>query len=147
MMREPDSIAIWGWDGDTFMISRRKAGDGMSTLYERLGGEEAITKLVDDAVDAHFANKTIATRFEVVEDVDHAKRMLVEFFCAGSGGPQEYTGRDMLTTHKGMNISEEEYIAAIDDVFLAMNKNNIGEQEQKDVLAILYSLKGDIIRV
>ncbi|MCB2213132.1 group 1 truncated hemoglobin [bacterium] len=119
----------------------------MESLYNRLGAEEGITTLVNDVVDLHFANPKIATRFEIAEDVEHSKRMLVEFFCAGSGGPQEYTGRDMLTTHKGMNISEEEYMSAIDDVFSAMDKNNIGEEEKKDVLSILYSLKGDIIRV
>jgi hemoglobin len=118
-----------------------------ATLYERLGSVEGITKLVDDAVDAHLNNPTVKTRFEVAEDIDHSKKMLVEFFCAGSGGPQEYTGRDMLTTHKGMNVSEEEYMAVIDDVFAAMNKNSVGENEQKEVLAVLYSLKGEILRV
>jgi len=129
------------------LTSHLFAEENMATLYERLRAVEGITKLVDDAVDAHLANKIVATRFENAEDIDYSKRMLVEFFCAGSGGPQEYTGRDMLTTHKGMNISEEEYMAVIDDVFTAMNKNNVGETEQKDVLAILYSLKGEMIRV
>jgi hemoglobin len=77
----------------------------------------------------------------------HAKRMTVEFFCAGSGGPETYTGRDMLTTHKGMNISEQEFLAVVDDIMGAMNKNGVGEDEKKDVLSILYSLKGQVIRV
>lgn len=110
------------------------------TLYERLGGIEGITRLVDDVVDAHFANPLIKTRFENTRDVEHAKRMTVEFFCAGSGGPQTYTGRDLVTAHKGMNISEQEFIAAMD-------KNNLADDVKKDVLAVLYSLKGQVIRV
>ena len=117
------------------------------TLYERLGGIDGITRLVDDAVDAHFANPLIKTRFEKTLDVEHAKRMSVMFFCAGSGGPQTYTGRDLVTTHKGMNISEQEFIAVVDDILLAMDKNNLGDDVKKDVLAILYSLKSQIIRV
>jgi hemoglobin len=117
------------------------------TLYERLGGNDGIRKLVDDAVDAHLNNPIVKTRFENTEDIEHAKRMSVEFFCAGSGGPETYTGRDMVTTHKGMNISEQEFIAVVDDIFLAMDKNDLGDDVKKDVLAVLYSLKSEIIRV
>lgn len=117
------------------------------TLYERLGGLDGITKLVDDAVDAHLNNPIVKTRFENTEDIERAKRMSVEFFCAGSGGPETYTGRDMLTTHKGMNISEQEFMAVVDDILGAMEKNNLDDDVKKDVLAILYSLKGEIIRM
>ena len=46
-----------------------------------------------------------------------------------------------------MNVSEQEYLAATDDIIEAMDKNGIEEDAKKDVLAILYSLKGEIIRV
>lgn len=118
-----------------------------ATLYARLGNVEGITRLVSDVVDAHLNNPLVQPRFANVKDLEHAKRMSVEFFCAGSGGPQTYTGRDMLTTHQGMNISEQEFLAVVDDIMGAMDKNNVGEAEKKDVLAILYSLKGQIIRV
>lgn len=73
--------------------------------------------------------------------------MSVEFFFAGTGGPGEYTGTDTLTRHKGMNISKEEFIAVVDDVLSALDKNNIDETSRKDVLAIPYSLKDEIIKV
>lgn len=117
------------------------------TLYERLGGVDGITRVVDDAVDSHLANPIVKTRFENAADIEHAKQMLVQFFCAGSGGPETYSGRDLLTVHKGMNISEQEFIAVVDDVMLAMDKNNLGNDIKKDVLAVLYSLKNEIIRV
>ncbi|MEO8120156.1 MAG: group 1 truncated hemoglobin, partial [Rhodoferax sp.] len=66
---------------------------------------------------------------------------------AGAGGPVTYTGKDMLAAHKGMNISEQEYLAVTDDIVGAMNKNGIDEDTRKDVIAILYSLKDQIIRV
>jgi len=118
-----------------------------ATLYERLGGAEGITRLVDDAVNAHLANPVVKTRFENTKDIEHAKKMSAAFFCAGAGGPETYAGRDMLTTHRGMNISEQEFIAVVDDILGALDKNQVGENEKKDVLAVLYSLKGDIIRV
>ncbi len=117
------------------------------TLYERLGGADAIRKLANDIADNHLANPLIKTRFEIVEDMDKIKQIVFEFICAGTGGPQTYTGKGMLGAHKGMNISEEEFIAVVDDIMLAMDQNNLGEPEKKDMLSIAYSLKGEIIRV
>jgi hemoglobin len=118
-----------------------------NTLYERMGGEDVIRKLANDIADNHLANPLIKTRFEIVEDMDKVKQIVFEFICAGTGGPQTYTGKGMLGAHKGMNISEQEFIAVVDDIMLAMDQNNMGETEKKDMLAIAYSLKGEIIRV
>jgi len=120
------------------------------SLYERLGEIKGITKLVDDVVELHMLNPIVAPRFapyaEDPEKLAVIKNHTVNFFCMGSGGPQSYGGRDMPTTHKGMNISEQEYMAVMDDIMQALDKNNRGEEEKKDVLAILYSLKEGIIR-
>ena len=118
-----------------------------TTLYQRLGGAEGIARLVDDVIAAHLDNPIVKTRFENIKDMEHTKRMACEFFCAGSGGPEPYTGKDMLAAHKGMNISEQEYLALMDDIVGAMNKHKLDEATKNDVIAILYSLKGDIIRV
>ena len=118
-----------------------------TTLYQRLGSAEGISRLVDDVMAAHLCNPLVKPRFENIKDVEHAKQMAREFFGAGSGGPAPYTGKDMLAAHKGMNISEQEFLAATDDIVGAMNKNGIEEDAKKDVIAILYSLKGGIIRV
>ncbi len=118
-----------------------------NTLYDRLGGEDAIRKLANNIADNHLINPLIKTRFEIIEDMDKIKQIVFEFICAGTGGSQTYTGKGMLRAHKGMNISEEEFIAVVDDILLAMDQNNMGETEKKDMLAIAYSLKNEIIRV
>jgi len=118
-----------------------------TTLYERLGSAEGIAKLVDDVMAAHLSNPIVKTRFGNIQDLDRAKQMAREFFCAGAGGPEKYTGKDMLSAHKGMNISEQEYLAVTDDIVGALEKNGVNEDAKKDVIAILYSLKGQIIRV
>ena len=121
------------------------------SLYERLGGIEGITSIVDDIVDNHMSNPAVNARFLPLKDnPEHfaeVRQHLINFLAAGSGGPQEYTGKDMLPSHKGMNISQGEYMHAIDDIMKALTKHNIDEQTQKDVLAIVYSLKGDIVGV
>jgi len=117
------------------------------SLYQRLGNADGIARIVDDVIANHLNNPIIKTRFENVKDINHLKKMAIEFFCVGSGGPETYTGKDMLTAHKGMNISEQEYLAVMDDIINALDKHNIDDDAKKDVIAILYSLKGDIIRV
>ena len=119
----------------------------MDTIYQRLGSAEGIACIVDDVMAAHLANPVIKTRFENIRDIEHAKRMAFEFFCAGTGGPETYTGKDMLAAHKGMNISEQEYMAVMDDIVDAMTKHGVDDATKNEVVAILYSLKGNIVRV
>ena len=116
------------------------------TLYQRLGGAEGLSAIVDDVLKNHLNNPIVAVRFES-KDLEQLHRLAVEFFGMGSGGPEKYTGRDMLTTHKGMNISEQEFIAVIDDILDALDKHQIDEVTKNEVLGILYSLKSEIVRV
>ena len=117
-------------------------------LFERLGGRDGIAKVVEDVMVNHFANPLISTRFShatqtVQQLTDHA----VEFFCTGLSGVPTYTGRALPDAHAGMNISEQEFLAAIDDILAAMAKNGAGELEQAEVLKILYGMKGDVVRL
>ena len=105
--------------------------------------------LVDDTVDAHMKNPAVNARFlpymEQPERLAQIKKHTVDFFTAGSGGPAKYTGKDMIATHKGMNISPAEYMHVMDDIFVALDKQSINDETKKDVLAILWSLKDLII--
>jgi hemoglobin len=123
----------------------------ISSLYDRLGQAKGITVLVDDIVDAHMRNDVIKARFlpfkEQPERLAEVKRHLCGFLCAGSGGSEEYAGRSMPEAHRGMNISEAEYMAALDDILATLQSREFDEQTQKDVLAIAYSLKGEIMHL
>lgn len=116
------------------------------SLYERLGQAEGITAIVDEAVDRHAVNPLLAPRFSG-KDLTHAKQMGAQFCCMGAGGPQSYEGRDLRTAHAGMNINEQELIATIDDFVAAMQRQGVGATEVNEVVAILYSLKGEVLRI
>jgi hemoglobin len=117
-----------------------------ATLYERIGGAEALRRIAADLVDAHLANPIIAPRFRAI-DQEVAKQHAFEFFCMGSGGPEPYTGRDLHEVHTGMNISDQEFIAAVDDLMSVMQQNGVGEREQQEVLFIFFSLKGQVLHI
>ncbi len=119
-----------------------------ATLYERLGGTEGIKKIASDLVDIHLQNPIIATRYtNAKSSVDEMKNGAATFFIAGTGGPAVYKGKDMISTHKGMNISDEEFNAVLDDAIKALNKNNVGQKEKEEVLFILYSMKPEVVKV
>jgi len=122
-----------------------------NSLFERLGGSSGINALVEDIVARHMENPVIRARFrpylETPDKLEVTKKHLCAFLEAGSGGTAQYTGRTMQAAHRGMNINEAEYMAATDDILTVLRKHRIDEQTQKDVLAIAYSLKGDILHV
>lgn len=120
-----------------------------SSLYERLGSLDGITLIVDDVIDTHMKNPDVSATFlpylEKPERLAVIRQHTIDFFCAGSGGPQAYTGRDMPETHKGMEITAKEYMAVMDDIMSVLNKHKIDQQSQSEVLMILWSLKGMIM--
>lgn len=123
----------------------------MTTLYERLGQSEGIAALVDDIVDAHLRNPAIKARYEPLaadpQKFEEAKKHLRNFLGTGSGGPEDYAGRSMPDTHRGMNISAAEYMAACDDIMNTLEAHEVDEQARKDVLFIAWSLKDEIMHL
>jgi hemoglobin len=117
-----------------------------ASLYERLGGSEGITRIAGDLVDIHLVNPAISNRF-ANSDIDKLKHNAATFFISGTGGPNVYEGKDMLAAHKGMNISATEFMAVLDDALAALQKNNIGQREQEEVLFVFYSMRGDVVLV
>jgi len=117
-----------------------------NTLFERLGCEQGIRKISNDVVDLHAQNPTISARF-ASSDLAILKDTVSKFFISGSGGPQIYDGKDMRTAHQHMNISDNEYMAAVDDVMAALTMSDIGDREKGEILYIFYSLRPEVVRV
>lgn len=121
------------------------------TLYERLGGSAGIRRIVDGMVDAHLKNPAISPRFtpylDQPERVEKIKQHYCTLFEENSNGPGAYDGRSMVETHRGMNINETEYMAAMDDILETMKSLGHAEDTGGEIAALLYALKDDIIRV
>lgn len=119
------------------------------TLFDRLGGEEGISAIVEDIVAAHLVNPAIKDRFShLAENPEHAevfKQSVKDFFGAGTGGDVTYNGADMQTAHTGMNLSGLEFVEALSDIMMVLENHEIDEESRKDVLYILYSFRNQII--
>ena len=114
------------------------------SLYQRLGGKEAITAVVDDFIGNVAGDARINKRFANA-NIPRLKTLLVEQICAASGGPCTYTGRDMTTAHTGMNIQSAEFDALVEDLVKSLDTFKVPEREKGELLGALGGMKPAIV--
>lgn len=117
-----------------------------ASLYQRLGGQPAITAVVDEFVAKVAADSRINSRFATT-DILKLKRHLVDQVCAASGGPCVYTGRDMKATHAGMRLTHADFDALVQDLVATLDKFKVGQREKQELLAALGPMRKDIVEV
>ena len=118
----------------------------MASLYQRLGGLEAITSVVDSFVARCAGDDRINGKFER-SDVTRHKKMLVDQVCDATGGPCTYTGRDMQRTHDGMAVTAGEFDALVADLVETLDKFSVGEAEKGELITTLAPMRADIVEV
>jgi hemoglobin len=117
------------------------------SLYERIGGYDALAAVVDDFVVRLVTDKQF-DRFFAGHSNDSKKRIrqhILDQFCAATGGPCIYTGRDMKTSHMGLGITDAEWNAAAKHLVASLDKFKVPEKEKGEVLAFVTTLKEDIV--
>jgi hemoglobin len=114
------------------------------SLYERLGGKDAISLVVDDFAQNVLADTRINKKF-AKSDPARLLANLKDFVCMATGGPCKYTGLSMKESHKNMGTTAGEFGALVEDLVKTLNKFKVGDAEQKELLTALAGLKGDIV--
>jgi hemoglobin len=117
------------------------------SLYDRLGGYDAIAKVVDDFIGRLVSDKQFE-KFFIGQSTDSRKKIrqhIVDQFCNATGGPCVYTGREMKTSHAGLGITEAEWNAAAKHLAASLDKFKVDEKSKGDVLAFVTTLKKDIV--
>src|SRR6266545_7829374 len=130
-----------------FLISACQSMQPMTpqeSLYDRLGGQPAVTAVVDDFV-GNAATDNRINGFFARTDGPRLKKNLVDQICQGTGGPCAYTGRDMKTAHKGMNITDAQFNALVEDLVKSLDKFKVPEKEKGELLGALGGLKPQIV--
>jgi hemoglobin len=121
--------------------------EGNKSLYERLGGYDAINAVANDLVPRLQGDPQLG-RFWAHRGEDGVKRekqLLVDFLCSCAGGPVYYRGRDMALCHRGMRISESDWSAFLGHAAATLAKFRVPDAEQREVVAFVQSLKNDIV--
>jgi hemoglobin len=119
------------------------------TLYERLGGYDAICAVAGDLLPRLQADPQLARFWQNrgEDGLRREKQLLIDFLCSSAGGPLYYTGRDMKTSHKGMKISESDWSAFLGHVGATLQAFKVPQAERDHVLAFVQSTKSDIVEV
>ncbi len=119
------------------------------SLYERLGGYDAIAA-VTDALMVRIKDDDKLRRFydhRGADGIAREQQLLVDYLCASSAGPVVYTGRDMTTVHIGMRLDEDDWKRAIGHLTATLEAFEVPEQEKGELLAFTESLKPEIVEV
>lgn len=122
---------------------------GAQTLFMRLGGMTAISSVIDEFLKNvvadtrinRFFTQTVASPARVAS----LRQNLIDQVCAGAGGPCEYKGADMKTVHRGMNISDLEFDALVDDLVKALDQFQVPVTEKAALLGVLAPMRADIV--
>lgn len=121
-------------------------GKEEASLYDRLGGKEAITAVVghvwglaskDDRINGYFANTS----------PDAFAGVMIDFLCAGSGGPCTYKGKNMHDAHVGMKITSEHFDLLADHVSATLDHFKVPGKEKNEVMTMWNGMKGTIINI
>ena len=117
------------------------------TLYERLGGYDAVSAVANNLLPRLQADPQLARYWQHrgEDGVNREKQLLIDFLCSSAGGPLYYTGRDMKTSHKGMKISESDWSAFLGHVNATLEAFQVPQPERDQVVAFVQSTKPDIV--
>src|SRR6266542_2122877 len=118
----------------------------MASLYDRLGGLDAITAVVDSFEARCAVDERINPKFARSE-IPRLKKMLVDQVCEATGGPCTYTGRDMRETHDGMGVTAGEFDALVEDLVATLDEFDVPKAEQDELLGLLGPMRDDIVEV
>jgi hemoglobin len=126
------------------------ANQSQPTLYERLGGVYSIATVVDDFIDRIMVDPRLNANPRV-DEAHHRvspagfKYLVTEMVCWAAGGPQKYTGRSMLDSHRDLMITAPEWEAFLDDLQQTLGRFGVPQAEQAELKAIVASTRADIV--
>jgi hemoglobin len=117
------------------------------SLYQRLGGYDAIAAVVDDFVPRLVGDPTLAKFFagHGTESKMRIRQLVVDQICEATGGPCVYIGRTMKASHGGLAITEENWNAAVKHLGASLDKFKVPQKEKDELLGVVSTLKADIV--
>jgi len=123
--------------------------DPEKTLYQRLGGYDALAAFVDDLLPRLLQDSQLGVYWKgkCKDSLKKDRQLLVDFLAMATGGPSQYLGRDMKTSHEGLGITQSDWDVFVRHTVASLNDLGIAERERNEVLAAAGSLIGDIVEI
>ena len=117
------------------------------SLYQRLGGYDAIAAVTDDFLERIMSDSDIGYYWagDGFDTKRRDRQLVVDYMCEATGGPVYYIGRDMRTIHHGLGIKMAEYDILMRHLDASLDKFNVPETEREQVRSFLNGLRDDIV--
>lgn len=114
------------------------------TLYQALGGRDAIQAFTNDFYASMLADPRLAPFFDGI-NVKHLQRALADYFCVVAGGPCVYEGVGMKDAHAHLGLSKGDFNALVEHLQRAMDRAGVPFATQNRLLARLAPAHRDIV--
>src|SRR5215470_18191846 len=124
----------------------QEVGTVEGSLYERLGGIEAITAVARAFDDRAGKDGRINQKFART-NLNRLTKEFVDQLCQDTGGPCTYTGLSMKRSHTNMGVTNGEFDAFLDDLVAVLDDFKVGKAEQDELLSLLRPMRADIVEV
>lgn len=129
----------------TVLLAACAAGPSRdATLYRQLGGRAGIARTVDAILVRVLADARINELFAATDPAELAP-LLTDQICEAAGGPCTYMGRRMEDAHAGLNISEAQFAAFVEDALAGMQAQGVPADAQQALLRALGGMKPQIV--
>ena len=117
------------------------------SLYNRLGGYGAISAVVDAFADRLFADPSVGKFFVGMSADTRAsfKQKNKNLVCNVTGGPCQVISRTAKTAHAGLGITGADFEVVANHLVAVLNSFKVPAQEQKELIAIITTLRPDIV--
>ena len=117
------------------------------SLYERLGGYDAISAVVDSFLDKVWNDPRIS-RFFVGMGTDTRNQLRQKnknLMCHNTGGPCKKINRPLKLAHEGLGITEKEFYIVVNHLESTLKEFNVPAREQEEVMSSVRKLKPKIV--
>ena len=114
------------------------------TLFDDLGAQPGVTRIVDGATAAWLADPRVASTFENT-NIARFKHLLADQLCQLTGGGCAYHGRTMRESHEALNLNTRQFNAIVEGLQRAMDQQDISFQTQNRLLALLAPMQRDVV--
>ncbi|NHN48883.1 group 1 truncated hemoglobin [Halostella sp. JP-L12] len=114
------------------------------TLYDRIGGEDAVAAVVDEFYERVLDDDRLAGYFDDAEMADLREHQ-TKFLSAVTGGPVEYTGESMREAHAHLDLTEEDFARVAEHLEDSLRAFDVPDEGVDEVLGAVADLKTDIL--
>lgn len=116
----------------------------MSSLFERLGGADAVDAAVDIFYEKVLADSRI-NKFFANTDMRTQARKQKAFLTVAFGGPNNYSGKNMRNAHEKMDLNDKHFDAVVENLAATLKQLGVADSDIQEVATVAETTRDDVL--